>query len=203
MGSILAGLGRRRRRVPAIVAGLVALTASAALAAPASAVIFEKGSYREDVTEADEVCGIDVVRHTVERGIFRTRAGTGKRATAFFGHTAYHYVDTFTNPETGGSFSISGNGAFTETRAEPVGGTVFRFSDVEAGQPFVLRDASGRVLLRDAGSIRTTYLFDTLGDAVPGGELIMVERERVSGPHPGFELTDEEFCAIVEPLLLG
>ena len=61
-------------------------------------------------------------------------------------------------------------------------------------------DASGRVLLRDRGAIRETYLFDTEGDAVPGGIFLEKLSLRVSGPHPGF-VTDEEFCAVITPLL--
>ena len=56
-------------------------------------------------------------------------------------------------------------------------------------------------MLRDRGAIRQTYLFDTLGDGTPGGILLDLLAERVSGPHSAFFLSEEEFCAVVTPLL--
>jgi hypothetical protein len=62
-------------------------------------------------------------------------------------------------------------------------------------------DASGRIVERDRGAIRQTYRFDTEGDDVPGGIFLELLEERVSGPHPGFFMPDDEFCAVVTPLL--
>ena len=59
----------------------------------------------------------------------------------------------------------------------------------------------GRILVRDRGAIRQTYLFDTEGDDMPGGIFLEPLEERVSGPHPGFFMSEEEFCAVVTPLL--
>ncbi len=39
---------------------------------------------------------------------------------------------------------------------------VFTFVTHEAGQPFVVEDMFGRVVLRDRGVITTSYVFDTL-----------------------------------------
>ena len=60
---------------------------------------------------------------------------------------------------------------------------------------------SAGVLVRDRGAIRETYLFDTEGDDTPGGIFLELLEERVSGPHPGFFMSDDEFCAVVTPLL--
>ena len=61
---------------------------------------------------------------------------------------------------------------------------------------------TGRVVLRDRGVIRETYLFDTLGDDTPGGMYIEQLGLRVSGPHPLF-VDEDAFCTVVRPLLLG
>ena len=37
------------------------------------------------------------------------------------------------------------------------------FTTIDAGQPIRIRDMTGRVVSRDRGVIRETYLFDTLG----------------------------------------
>jgi hypothetical protein len=85
-------------------------------------------------------------------------------------------------------FTISHNGIFNEIKATPVGDDVFEFVDHEAGQPFVVMDMDGNVLLRDRGLISFTYLFDTGSDELPGGQFIELLDIRVSGPHPGFFL---------------
>jgi hypothetical protein len=85
--------------------------------------------------------------------------------------------------------------------ATHISGSIFEFTTVESGRPFNLVDASGRVLVRDRGSIRQTYTFDTEGDHTPGGQFLDLLIERVSGPHPGFFMSEAEFCAVVTPLL--
>ena len=80
-------------------------------------------------------------------------------------------------------------------------GNVYEFRTIEAGQPFVVRDGVGRVVLRDRGVIRHRLLFDTLGDGMPGGIELDDEIVGVGGPHPGFDQTEEEFCAMVTSLI--
>jgi hypothetical protein len=55
-------------------------------------------------------------------------------------------------------------------------------------------------VLRDRGVIRSTILFDTLGDDTPGGEEVG-ERVtvRLAGRHPSFD--EVAFCAAVEELI--
>jgi hypothetical protein len=67
--------------------------------------------------------------------------------------------------------------------------------------PFNISDASGRVLVRDRGAIRQTYRFRHRGDQTPGRVFLDLLEERVSGPHPGFFMSEDEFCAVVTPLL--
>jgi hypothetical protein len=56
-------------------------------------------------------------------------------------------------------------------------------------------------VLRDRGVIRTTILFDTLGDETPGGEFLDEIDVEVSGPHPGFFLDEGQFCEVVLDLI--
>jgi hypothetical protein len=69
---------------------------------------------------------------------------------------------------------------------------------IQAGQPFVVYNSDGQVVLRDRGVIRFTYLFDTLGDNEPGGVFVQDVDVRVNGPHPGF---DADFCDIARSLI--
>jgi hypothetical protein len=65
----------------------------------------------------------------------------------------YQYRDVITNPATGEFLVVRGNGIFKEVQARQVEGGVFTFLTHEAGQPFVVEDSSGRVVLRDRGMI--------------------------------------------------
>ena len=56
-------------------------------------------------------------------------------------------------------------------------------------------------MLRDRGAIWWTVVFDTLGDSRPGGEVIAETVDRVSGPHPLFEMDDAAFCSMVHDLI--
>jgi hypothetical protein len=78
---------------------------------------------------------------------------------------------------------------------------VFRFTAIEAGQPFRLYDSEGNLLLRDSGVIAYSIVLDTLVDATPGGILIEELEPRVSGPHPDFG--DETLCPVLVPQLTG
>ena len=69
---------------------------------------------------------------------------------------------------------VQGKGLRLSTPSTPLdcgnsGSTMRMLSGIVAGQPFTIRDMSGRVVSRDRGVIRTTCLFDTLGDDTPGG----------------------------------
>ena len=94
---------------------------------------------------------------------------------------------------------IRGNGLFSEIKATQVSGNIYEFVAIEAGQPFVIEDSAGNVIVRDRGVIRTTALFDTLGDGVPGAEFIEETHLSVHGPHPGFA-DDFPFCEIAAEL---
>ena len=110
---------------------------------------------------------------------------------------AYRFRTTLTNPDTGRSFLLRGQGLYHEIAATPLGGTLHEVSAVEAGVPFTIVDSTGRVVLRDRGAIRRTYVFDSHGDSKPGGELVDVLDVVVHGPHPSL---DADVCALAAEL---
>ena len=67
---------------------------------------------------------------------------------------------------------MTGSSIFNEVKAVPLGGNLFRFTAVEAGQPFRLYDSEGVLVLRDRGVIRHSAVFDTEGDGTPDAVLI-------------------------------
>jgi len=177
--------------------GLLAVCGSMLCAAPAGATVIERFQFDDEYTDTFQDCGLTLQVVGTASGNIVTREG--REEGSFFGHLNYTYEDVVTNVATGKSVLVSGRATFQETKATHVEGTIFEFTSVEAGQPFTVRDMDGNLILRDRGAVRATILFDTLGDAEPGGELIDVLSEHVAGPHPGFD--DEGRCASVLPYL--
>jgi hypothetical protein len=185
------------------VLGLVLAGTVAALAvAPAAqGAIFDRIRF-DDVPYSfeEEICGIEVQIEGTVSGTSAVRTGKGKVATAFFEHTNFAFSETWTAANNR-SVTVTGNANFNEVKAVPLGGNLFRFTQIEAGQPFRLYDSEGNRVLRDRGVIRSSLVFDTLGDAIPGGVLIEELEPSVRGPHPGFD--DETLCPVLVPLLTG
>jgi hypothetical protein len=167
-----------------------------ALPANAAPILNERYSGTESFTE----CGFEGESSFSGRVMIKdaTPATDGQ---FFYFQDNYQYRDVITNPATGEFVVVRGNGIFKEVQARQVEGSVFTFLTHEAGQPFVVEDSSGRVVLRDRGMITLSYVFDTLGDSATGG--VFLEDPvvvRVSGPHPGFEEAFE-FCALLTGLI--
>lgn len=189
-----------RRTKTFSVAGLTALATIAVLAlgaGPAAGTVVESGFYSGTDSFSFDDCGFTIEGETEFYGHFRLRADKGGQA--FYGMDKFWYRDVLTNADTGEWFVIRGNGLFSEIKAANVGGNVYEFVAIEAGQPFVVEDSSGRVIIRDRGVIRHTVLFDTLGDGAPGGILLEETHTSVHGPHPGFA-EDFPFCEIAAEL---
>ena len=186
-----------RRAVAPVIA--IALLALAVGVQAAGATVVERGAYAEQYTFVDDSCGFPLEFVGEVKGTYRIRQGKGKTASAFFLRDRFTYRDVVTNLETGGWFVLRGSGLFNEVKAKRVSGTVFEFTAVEAGQPFVIEDSAGRVVVRDRGVLRHRILFDTLGDDVPGGEFVLDLGTSIHGPHPGFA-DDFPFCEIAAEL---
>jgi hypothetical protein len=183
---------RRLAKLGAVISlGLIALSA-----VPADATMYQKvQSYSGTEVFDYTLCGLDIHEVFTFSGKMSIRTGTGDLAGAFFGHDNYQYLDTFTNIDNGKFFTISANGLNQDVQATHVEGSIFEFVTHQVGQPYVVRDMSGAVVLRDRGSLSFTYLFDTGGDNVPGGTFLEDVSLRVSGPHPGFFLDEAAQCA--------
>jgi hypothetical protein len=188
-------------KAPRTLLGLLLASAITALAAAPTAhsAIVDRVRF-VDIPYAfeEQICGIDVQIEGTVTGQSKFRIGKGELDTAFFEHTNSAYRETWTAAN-GRSVTVTGNANFNEVRAVPLGGSVFKFTQVEAGQPFRLYDAQGNLLLRDRGAIVFTVVFDTLGDDTPGGIVIEELEPSVRGPHPGFD--DATLCPVLVPQL--
>lgn len=188
---------RRRSAVVATVFLVVVMAATLLTSTPAGATKFEGGHYEGTDSFSYSFCGFVVEVDVTFHGVYSLRTGKGAKESAFFLHDKYWYTET--HSANGLFFTISGNGLFQETRAVPLGGNLFEFHAIDAGQPFVVRGMDGEVLLRDRGVIRQTVVFDTLGDGVPGGVLVEEGPTQIAGPHPGFFIDPLEACPLLTP----
>ena len=181
-------------------AGVLSLVLIAG-ALPARAEVINHQRFADSFSDDDQLCGIPVHIDGEESGFFHQRVGTGDLDTLFFAHINVRTTETITNPANDKFLVIESHAAIQQTKATRVEGTIFQVSDVTAGQPFVLRDMTGAIVLHNRGAIRGTILFDTLGDDTPGGVVLDVISVRISGPHPELEMDDDAFCATVQDLI--
>jgi hypothetical protein len=196
----LAGMRLRRRswsvRALVLVVGpLLGLL----VALPANAAPIVNGPYAG--TDSFTECDRFQVESTFSGRAMIKDATPATDGQFFYAQDNYQYRDVITNPATGEFVIVRGNGIIKEIQPRQMEGSVFTFLTHEAGQPFVVEDSSGRVVLRDRGMITLSYVFDTLGDSAPGG--VFLEDPvvvRVSGPHPGFEEAFD-FCALLTSLI--
>ena len=142
-----------------------------------------------------------MTRDSTFSGSFRIRVDKQSGGQAFFDRLNFTYRDVSTNPLNERSITFECHSVTNELTATQVEGNVYAFTTIEAGQPFVVCDGDGNVVLRDRGVIRHRVLFDTLGDGAPGGITLDDTIVGVGGPHPGFDLSEEEFCAMVTSLI--
>ena len=170
---------------------LLAIAACTAVAAlPAAAGPLEGGEYEWSDQYTFDDCGPEVRVDASGYGRYLLRDANPSTGGQFFRVTdKYWFQERWTNVATGAWVVRTANGLFTELPPSAISddGTVFTFRTIEAGVPFVLYDSEGNVLMRDSGTIRLEYTFDSLGDGQPGGEMLGdPEVVRISGPHPGW-----------------
>jgi hypothetical protein len=180
------GIGSRRRTTLAATLG-AALLALSLSAGPVGATVILRDHYSDDYAFSFDDCGFWVDVSGRAEGTAQIRVGKGELTSAFFLHDNYSFLETWTRRDTGDFFTLGGNGLFQETRATHVEGTIFEFTSINAGQPFIAWDSDGNTIMRDRGVIRQVLQFDTLGDDVPGGEFIADVSFVAHGPHPGLE----------------
>jgi hypothetical protein len=170
-----------------------ALSATGAQAAPPVSVdAAESGTFDD--------CGFVIAFDFTTTFSFFNREIPGTGGQAFAKHQVSQFRNVLTNPATGQSLVLRGHEIYLEMTARQLDGNVFEFTSQTVGQPFVIENSDGKVVLRDRGRSTSRFLFDTLGDGQPGGELLEEQVTGVSGPHPSFD-AGFDFCAIATELI--
>lgn len=178
----------------AIAGLLVVWVAPSVAAAP-----IERMHYSGSETGTEFTCGVTYDFEVTFSGLFMLKEGRRGDPTPYL-FDNYQFSDVHHDSE-GRGWIIQGNGLFKDLQIANVEGTVYQFVAIETGQPFSIRSLDGRVVLRDRGLLKTTFAVDTKGDSdLSNDEFIEGSFELLmdAGAHPGFDLTEEEFCAAVE-----
>jgi hypothetical protein len=186
--------GKWKRRASVAVGFTLAMSLVLG-AGRAAATVIEQHHYSDSISFTLDECGFTLEGQVEASGHLLLRVEQGGQL--FLAKDTFSFRTVLTNPDTGKWFVLRGKGVYHDIKGTQVSGSVYEVVAIEAGQPFAIEDSAGNVILRDRGVGRTTYLFDTLGDGVPGGETIAVIDVVFRGPHPSF---DEDFCEIAAEL---
>jgi hypothetical protein len=184
----------KKRLIPVIA--LLAM----ALAGPAHAAPIEWEHYSGTDSFDFDDCGFVIHDDVVFDGVFMLKAPESPGAPPrLFDH--YHSIETLS--ANGRTATIEHQGLYKDLHITQVEGTIYQFVAMEAGQPFIVRDADGNVLLRDKGVLFTTFQVDTKGDTdlsndefIDGSWSLLKD----AGSHPGFYI---DFCAVATAYFLG
>ena len=185
------------RKLCAVV-GAVVLGSSTVVLSPATAAAGGPEVFTDSYAEQSFECGypIDIA------GEFTYSVATGthspREPDAFFWHERYSFREVWINPDTGAWFVIRGTSVGVDLTATPVEDNVYEYTQVEAGQPFVVEDSTGRVVARDRGVLRFRVLLDTGGDDDPADEFVDFLGLDIGGPHPSF---DTDICMYAADLI--
>ncbi len=133
-------------------------------------------------------CGYLLTAHGEEKHVFGER--TTRDGVTLVSDT-YQVHEVRTN-QAGQSFIFEANGVSKDLKAQPLSDTVTQYTSMQAGQPFVIKDSTGRVVSKDRGNLRLRYTFDSAT-----GEFAFVDLT-TAGPHPAL---DVDSCKLVAPLV--
>ena len=169
--------------------GVMALAFTMAL--PAQAAPLERDHYSGSDSFDFDDCGPLIHNETTFEGVFLLKAPTKPGAPPrYFDNYEVHEVLT----ANGRSLTVDHNGLYKDLHATLVSGTTYRFEAQESGQPFVVRDDTGGVLIRDRGLLKFAFVVDTMGDNDLDNDVFIegsFELVADHGSHPGFYL---DFC---------
>ena len=168
-------------RFVAFAAFITAMVASG-LSAPVNAAGVDRTPYSGINQFPDDSCGYPTTVSVTYSGTQSFRQGTGSAAGFIFVTNNYSFREVHTNTVTGQSFVIRGNGQGKDVKATPLGNDLFEVTSKDSGQPLVVEDSNGRVVLRAAGAATFRFVVDTHGEG--GRDFVEFLGSTFAGPHP-------------------
>jgi hypothetical protein len=145
----------------------------------------------------DEICGVSGTA-TVHGTSVDRELGSG----GLFVSGTFWYVFTADNGKSITSFSGGPSTSIAGPVIDEAAGTV-TVTVTFVGLPEKVSITNGPTLLRDAGIVTLTQVFEYTGDPDdPFGDLISQTPSGLHGPHPDLLSDFAAFCDVVEPYLL-
>ena len=167
----------------------------------AQAAPLEREHYSGSESRNFNDCGFTVHEEVTFEGTFILKAPRGGGGAPPYVLDNYEAHQTFT--ANGRTLTIDHQGLYKDLHITLVEGTVYQFVTMEAGQPFVVRDGDGNILIRDRGVIKSTFQVDTQGDTDLDNDVFIEDSFELladHGRHPGFYI---DFCELLEDYFLG
>jgi hypothetical protein len=194
---------RGASRLPRLLScGLgVAVIMGGAVVAPAQARPVESGSFDDSFTETIDCGDRELELDATFVGSFVIKDSTPRTGGEFFKFSqSSEFNGTFTDVDTKETFTEYWRTNFRESPGTVISedGQIVTFQTKESGVWDVFRDSSGNVVYRSTGTVVRDFKVDTLGDGVPGADVISVELARTSGHFTTF---DTDICTIAESIL--
>jgi hypothetical protein len=176
----------------AIVVGLLGLLT---VAPTASAAPLEREHYSFTDSFSFDDCGFLVEGVVEGEGLFMLKQGHAGDPTPYL-FDNYNVTETLTNPENDKFITITHQGLYKDLQIVNVEGTIYDFVAIESGQPFVVYDMDGNVIIRDRGNLVRMFRVDTLGDDDLSNDVFIEGSFSFidHGAHPGFTF---DFCAML------
>jgi hypothetical protein len=145
----------------------------------------------------DEICGVTGTTTIHGTSVVRDLASGG-----LFASGTFWAVFTADNGKSIKSFAGGPSTSVAGPVIDEAAGTVTLIVTF-AGLPEKVSITHGPTLLRDAGIVTLTQVFEYTGDPEePFGDLISQSPSGLHGPHPDLLSDFEAFCNVVEPYLL-
>jgi hypothetical protein len=182
-------------------ATFVTLVGALLASAPAGASVIERVHYSGTFAHEESICGHDLYNEGTFHGLFMLKVH-GDEPVPYF-QNKYYVREVQTDAEGNGFIALS-RGLAKNVRITHVSGTLYRFVTIDVGQVNVIMTLSGRVVDRNVGLLKFSFLIDTKGDADPSNDEILEETFlKDAGKHPQAHESDEEFCADIDEAIAG
>jgi hypothetical protein len=193
--------GRFTRKVRWESAALLALLGALLASASAGASVIERVHYSGTFAHEETICGHELHNEGTFSGLFMLKMRGNEPIP--YGSDNYYVREVQTDID-GNGFITQSNGLFKDLRITHVRGTIYRFVAINVGQVETIRTLDGRVVERNRGLLKFSFLVDTKGDANPDNDEFIDESFlKDAGKHPAAYSTDEEFCAVIEEAMGG
>jgi hypothetical protein len=194
-------MGHRTTGTALGTATVLTVLLGASALGPAQAAPLEREHYEGTFVDEFDCDGITLRQEGSFQGLFMLKQGRAGDPTPYLFDNYEYSMKVTAVPDTGRWFTREGNGLYKDLRITHVEGTVYQFDAIEAGQPWIVRDMDGELVIRDRGLLHTRFAVDTKGDTdLSNDEYVEGSWELVAdrGAHPGFYV---DYCQMAKDLL--